>query len=478
MSASDIVLATINATWSHPSFGLRCLRANLGSWRERCSIVELDPRAGVESQAARIAAHRPRLVGLGVYIWNVRQMEALAAALRAALPDAALVLGGPEISYEWESQPIAAFADYIISGDGETAFARLCGEVLAERRPDERIIEGGRPALEHLCPPYAEYDDTDIQRRFTYVETTRGCPFGCEFCLSSLEPKVRRWPLDETLDDIDRLLRRGARRLKFVDRTFNLDADRAEKVLRFLLDRWAPDLVVHFELVPGRLPPRVRDLLRRFPRRGLRLEVGVQTFDEEAAARVGRRQRNSDVEETLRFLRDETGAVVHADLLAGLPGEGLESFGRGFDRLLSLGPAEIQVGILKRLRGTAVARRAGEWGLEFDPHPPYPVTRTPDLSSRDIERLSRMARYWERLGNRGRLPRTLPLLWRDGGSPFAALMALSDELFEQFGATHGIAEDELVQALAEHLLRRGAPRTEIVAALEEDGKIRGRPYRW
>lgn len=441
-------------------------------------ILELDPRAEAQSLAARIAAHRPRLVGLGVYIWNARPMEALAEAVRTALPDAVVVLGGPEISHEWEAQPIAAFADYIIAGDGETAFARLCDEVLEERRPAERIIEGGRPDLENLQRPYAEYDDTDVLRRFVYVETTRGCPFGCEFCLSSLEPKVRRWPLEDTLDDIERLLHRGARRLKFVDRTFNLDADRAEQVLRFLLERWVSDLVVHFELVPGRLPPRVRDLLRRFPRGGLRLEVGVQTFDEEAAARVGRRQRNSEVEETLRFLSEETGAVVHADLLAGLPGEGLESFGRGFDRLLSLRPAEIQVGILKRLRGTAVARRAAEWGLEFDPHPPYPVTRTPDLSPLDIERLARMARYWERLGNRGRLPRTLPLLWRDGGPPFKALMALSDELFARFGAAHGIAEDDLVRALAEHLIRRGVPRPQLASTLAEDGRIRGRPYRW
>jgi len=474
VSASDIVLATINATWSHPSLGLRCLRANLGPCRERCTIVELDSRGSAEAHAERIAALRPKIVGLGVYIWNAAAIRRVAALLRRAVPDAILVLGGPEISHEWDAQPIAGDADFIVCGDGEAAFADLCGELMAGRRPSGRVMAGGRPELASLRRPYAEYTDEDLRSRFTYVETTRGCPFRCEFCLSSLDPGVRRWPLAETLSDLDRLIRRGARRLKFVDRTFNLEPDRAEAVLRFLLDRMQPGLVVHFELVPGRLPGRIRELLGRFPSGSLRVEVGVQTFDEAVAARVGRRQTNADVEETLRFLREETRAHVHADLLAGLPGEDLQSFGRGFDRLLAMAPAEIQVGILKRLRGTTIARHIEEWGMLFDQAPPYPVLRTRDLTERDLERVSRTARYWERLGNRGRFSRTLPLLWRDGRSPFDALLELSDALFSRFRAAHGIAEQDLVAALIAHLTKQGAPPAEIAAALMADDAGRGR----
>lgn len=454
--------------------GLRCLRANLGSWRERCVILELDPRSDAASHAERILSLRPRIVGLGVYIWNVGALERVAGLLKRAQTGLTLVLGGPEISHAWADRPIADAADYIVRGDGEVAFAELCGDLLVGRRPADRVVERGRPELSALARPYDEYSDADLRTRFTYVETTRGCPFHCAFCLSSRDPVVRRWPLKETLADLDRLIRRGARRFKFVDRTFNLDPDRAERVLRFLLERMRPGLVTHFELVPGRLPDRVRDLLRRFPPDSLRLEVGVQTFDETVAARVGRRQTNAEVEETLRFLRRETRAHVHADLLAGLRGEGLSSFGRGFDRLLALGPAEIQVGILKRLHGTEVAVHGDEWGLVFDPVPPYPVLQTPDLQPEELARLSRMSRYWERLGNRGRLPRTLPLLWRDGRSPFEAMMQLSDALFVRFRVTHGIAERDLVAAFAARLMEQGVPRSEILESLSLDDAGRGR----
>lgn len=220
--------------------------------------------------------------------------------------------------------------------------------------------------------------------------------------------------------DFQGLLERGARRFKFIDRTFNLAPDRSSAVLRFVLERMRPELCVHFEIYPSPLSAEVKNLFRHFPPGSLRLEVGVQTFDPDANARIGRRQRAEDVAELLNFLRRETTAHVHADLLAGLPGVGREVLARDFDRLLALGPAEIQVGVLKRLRGTALARRGAEWGMRFDPAPPYALTESPDWPAEDLARISRMAAYWERLGNRGAFPTALPRLWAAGASPFDA----------------------------------------------------------
>ncbi len=460
MSGSDIVLATQNATWTHPSFGLRCLRANLGPWREHCRIVELDPRASPAAAAHTILDGAPRIVGLGVYIWNVMGLTEVARRLKEERPNLVLVLGGPEISHEWDDQPIARWADYIVRNEGELVFADLCARLLQGERPADRVLDGGRPPLERLALPYDEYTDADLTSRFTYVETTRGCPYGCAFCLSSLDRAVREWPLDAVLAALDRLLSRGARRLKFVDRTFNLNPKRASTVLRFLLERIRPGCSVHFEWVPTGPLPAIGQWLAKFPPETLRLEVGIQTFDEDVNARVGRCQRAPAVEDTLRFLHEQTHARVHADLLVGLPGQTLNTVAHDFDRLLALGPAEIQVGLLKRLRGTTLARHAAEWELKFDVAPPYPIIETPDFSVRDLARVARLARYWERLGNQSQFPRSLRRLWRDESSAFAALLRLSDDLYARFEATHAIPLEKIAEAIFEHLVSRGITREE------------------
>lgn len=480
MSGCDIVLATQNATWSHPAFGLRCLRANLGPLREQCGIVELDPRASAEVSANAILRFAPRIVGLGVYIWNVARLTDVAHCLKERRPDLILVLGGPEISYEWATQPIATSADYIVREEGEMAFADLCARLLGGRRPRERVVEGGRIDLTRLCLPYDEYTDEDLATRFTYIETTRGCPYGCAFCLSSLDRVVREWPLERVFEAFDALVRRGARRFKFVDRSFNLDADHAAAVLQFVLDRLRPGLTVHFEFTPHRIPDTLQRLIARFPPGSLRVEVGIQTFDETVHARIGRRQSTPTAEETLRFLCEETAAHVHADLIAGLPGGTLAQTARDFDHLLAFGPAEIQVGILKRLRGTPIARHAAEWGLKFDPTPPYPILETPHFPADDLARVARLARYWERLGNRREFPNALPLLWRDGRSPFEALMNFADSLFRHLGATHGIPLEQYACALFERLTSDGLPVEEAARIVRQDyacGRHRRRPPR-
>ncbi len=458
--------------------GLRCLRANLGEMRDCCALLEFDPRgSATQTRAEAILRRRPKIVGLGVYIWNASAMADLASALKARAPEVVVVVGGPEVSHEWEDHPATASADYVVRNEGETVFAALCAELLAGRRPGERVWDGGRAELSRVSPPYTEYSDLDLRARFTYVETSRGCPYGCEFCLSSLDPAVREWPLEAALAQFDALIARGARRFKFVDRTFNLSPARAAAALRFFLERMRPGLIVHFEIFPSRLPEQIKALFRRFPPGALRLEVGVQTFDADVNAAIGRRQRAEDVETLLDFLRRETAARVHADLLAGLPGGGIELLARDFDRLIALAPAEIQIGLLKRLRGTAVARRAAERGMRFDAAPPYALLESSDWPAEDLARVTRLAAYWERLGNRRAFPTALPLLWADGGSPFRALLELSDFLWARFGATHGIALDDLAVGLRDRLIEIGFARRRATEAVAADYLQGGRRLR-
>lgn len=464
---TDIVLTTLNAKWIHASFGLRCLRANLGELRGRSAIVEGVIADRPLDLAERILAQRPALVGVGVYVWNANESEQLVAALKRIAPQLVVVLGGPEVSHELEAQPIVQLADYVVRGEGEVAFAQLCRQVLNGTPPPERVLDGGLPDLASLAPAYAEYDERDIAHRVVYVEASRGCPYECEFCLSALDEKVRAFPLESFLAQMAELLARGVTHFKFVDRTFNLSIPASTAILEFFLARVRPGLLLHFELIPDRLPLPLKELLARFPAGMVQLEVGIQSLDEATTKRISRRQDNAKAAANLRWLREATGTHLHTDLIVGLPGEDLASFARGFDRLLALDPHEIQVGILKRLRGAPIARHDAEYAMRYAAHPPYEVLATSAISFADMQRMRRFARVWDLVGNSGNFVCAAPLLW-ESSSAFERVLGFSDALFARCGAVHAIGLDRLARELFEHLISLGVERSRAGAALFAD----------
>jgi radical SAM superfamily enzyme YgiQ (UPF0313 family) len=471
----DIVLATLNARFIHASFGLRYLLANLGELRPRAELLEFTTQERPLEVAEQLLAREPRILGLGVYIWNVALLTELVALVKQLRPELVIVLGGPEVSHETAAQEIVRRADYTITGEADLAFAQLCRAVLAGQPPAERIIAAPLPPLGLIALPYEEYTAADIAHRIVYVEASRGCPFECEFCLSSLDVPVRQVPLAPLLAALDRLMARGVRHFKFVDRTFNLNLAVSRGILEFFLARQVPGLFLHFELIPDRLPPALRELLARFPAGAVQLEVGIQTFAPEVAARISRRQDYAKLEDNLRFLREQTGVHVHADLIAGLPGETLAGFAAGFDRLVALGPQEIQVGLLKRLRGTPIIRHDAEWGMVYSPLPPYELLRSRAVDFATMQRLRRFARYWDLVGNSGNFVATLPLFWSGGASPFGEFMRFSDWFRAREGRQHGIALPRLMAAVFDFLVReRGLSEVTVAAALLADARRTGR----
>lgn len=471
---SEILLATLNSRYIHTAFGLRCLYANLGELQARCAIQEYDIKQRPVDIAEALLANRPKIIGLGIYIWNVEPSTELVEILKQLAPEVVIVLGGPEVSYETDRQRIIALADHVITGEADLAFGGLCRRLLAGDTPP-KIIAAQLPVLTDLAFPYDAYRDEDIAHRVLYVEASRGCPFSCEFCLSSVDIPVRSFPLDGFLAEMAKLIERGASQFKFLDRTFNLNLQTSAAILQFFLDRWRPGMFYHFEMVPDRFPEALRGLIAQFPPGALQFEVGIQTFHPVTSALISRRQNLERLEANLTFLRGQTGVHVHADLIVGLPGEDLASFGAGFDRLLRLGPQEIQVGILKRLRGTPIGRHDQEFGMIYAQRAPYELLCNRELDFTTMQRLKRFARFWDLVGNSGRFSRTLPILLEQGPaeSPFANFMTFAERLFARHAKQHGISPDHLGEALYQLLAEWGVPHALLIEALAADHRAMG-----
>ena len=462
----DIVLTTFNASFIHAAFGLRYLYANLGALQPRATIVELDLTLAPVDAVERLLALEPRVVGFGVYIWNAERTLATVELLKRVRPDVRVVVGGPEVSHELDDQPLCALADHVVIGEGDLAFAALCQRLL-DGAAAPRVVHGGTPDLTALALPYALYDDRDLAHRVVYVEASRGCPFRCAFCLSALDTGVRRFDEAAFLGELAALHDRGLRTFKFVDRTFNLSIPTCERILRFFLDRLDPALFVHFELVPDRLPAALKALLVQFPPGALQFELGVQTLNPEVAARIDRRSDLTAIEANFRWLRAHTGAHLHADLIIGLPGESMASFADGFNRLRAWGPQEIQVGVLKRLRGTPITALTERHAMVYSPRPPYEVLQTDAIPFDTMMRLKRFARHWGLLANEGHYRELLALLLPDD-DVFDRFFALSDRLTARFGRTHAIAAPRLVDALLDEATAAGVPAERAGRALVDD----------
>lgn len=447
----EILLTTINARYIHAAVGLRYLLANLGELQERARILEFEIKQRPMEIASELLSLQPRIIGFGVYIWNTALTAEVVAIVKRVSPGTIVILGGPEVSFEMESQPLAEWADHIITGEADLKFAEVCRGILSGERIWPKVIAAELPSMEQVKMPYDLYSGEDLAHRVLYVEASRGCPFTCEFCLSSLDVPVRAFDLGRFLAALSDLLARGARVFKFVDRTFNLNIKTSRAIIEFFLDRWEDGMFVHFEMVPDRMPQALLELLARFPSGAVQLEVGIQTFDAATAKNISRRQNYEKLEQNLRYLRAHTGVHVHADLIAGLPGESLESFGRGFDRLVAMDPQEIQVGILKRLRGTPIVRHDREWEMVYSPHPPYEILRNKLLDFDTLQRLRRFARFWDLFANSGRFTETLPCLWQSGASPFERFLTFSDWLGARLGRNHSIALVSLAEQLYHYL---------------------------
>ena len=464
---TDILLTAINARFIHTAFGLRYLYANLGELQPRASIEEFTIHQRPADIAESLLKQNPVIISFGVYIWNVEEVSETVALIKQISPDTIVILGGPEVSHYPDHPAVVEIADYVIQGAGEISFRKLCQQVLSGEIPTEKIIQGDIVALDQLELPYAYYCDEDIRNRMIYVEASRGCPFKCEFCLSALDKTSKPFELGKFLDEMDKLHRRGARNFKFIDRTFNLKVRTSVAIMEFFLERMTDDLYLHFEVVPDNLPDKLKDTIKKFPEHSLQFEIGIQTFDPVIQELISRKQDNEKSCENLRWLREETQAYIHADLIFGLPGDTLENFANSFDKLVTLRPHEIQLGILKRLRGAPINRHTETYQLRYNPKAPYNILSTRDIDFYTMQSVNRFARYWDMIGNSGRFRNTLPIIL--GASAFNNFMSLSNSLYQREGATWKISQKRLFALLFSILTEEmRLAEQEVLSALKKD----------
>lgn len=419
-----IILATINARYSHTSFGLRYLKANLKEFEKDTTILEFSGDKSVSEIAEDIIKQKPEIIGFGCYIWNIENILRITEIIRAILPKTTIIFGGPEVSYEYDD--FLPHCDYLILGEGELALYEII-----KNRPSQKILNMPICEIKDLKLPYYLYSDEDIKNRLIYVEATRGCPFTCEFCLSSLSKGVREFDLDKFLSEMKILIEKGVWQFKFVDRTFNLKFANIKKILDFFKANWHEGMILHFEIFPDKLSPEMLNEIKNFPKGGLHLEAGVQSFYEPSLQAISRKQDEPKTLANLTYLSEQTGASVHSDLVAGLPHSTLDTFANDFDKLISSHPEELQIGILKRLRGAPIKRHTEQFQMIYSKYPPYEIMQTSTMSYDDLQQIKRVARYFDIFYNSGNFTK---LNWK-----FADWLDFSNYIWTNYQQTHNIS---------------------------------------
>ena len=483
----DILLCTLNSTYQHSSFGLRYLLANMGPLESRTQILETTIKDNPRNFVEKILSYGPRIVGFSVYIWNTRETLETIMVLKKVSPQTLIVLGGPEISYETAGQPHLKWCDYVIQGEADFSFRELCATLLNEvpgtsplkvpgttnpkvpgTPTTPKVIPPELPEIKQIKTPYHLYTDDDLKNRILYVEASRGCPYKCEYCLSSLDKSVRSFDLDHFLSEMKILMDRGARTFKFVDRTFNLSPTTSTRILQFFLDHIELGLFLHFELVPDRLPNEIRELIAKFPAGSLQFEIGIQTLNPDVAKNVSRKNDLVKVEENFKYLREHTKVHTHADLIVGLPGETLSSFAEGFDRLNQFAPDEIQVGILKRLKGTPISRHETTFEMMYSDTTPFQILSTSTMNYVTLQKMGRFAKFWDLYANSGEFKNFMIWLRLGDGSFFSRFFDFSEFLSRKFSETHSISLMSLSEQAWLYMNEKGVDRDTASEIIEKD----------
>lgn len=466
-----IVLTTLNAKYIHTSLALRWLYvAN----KDRFDIQfrEFTIKEQLDKVADDLLAMNPDIIGLSIYIWNVEQTNKLVSILKQRKSELIIILGGPEVTYEPEFFLASWDIDYIISGEGEFVLGELLTAIQSGESETMRIngvstrfyinktiVQADLEKLSALASPYMLEEDRDnLKNRLVYFETSRGCPYQCQYCLSSLEKGVRYYPMDYVLTNLKYLLDSDAKQIKFLDRTFNLNKTHTLSVFNFLIDNYRPNLSCQFEVYADLLKDEMIDYLNvNLPENYFRFEIGIQSTYEPTNIAVKRKQDFILLSDNVKKLMAGGKVDLHLDLIAGLPYESLERFIKSFNDVFSMGAKEVQLGFLKMLRGTNLRRDAVSYGYEYNIQAPYEIKYNSDISQEELSRIHEAEHALEKFWNSGRFILTMQALFsNEYRGRYFELFDEIGQYYKAHGYSHrGYLLEDLFRYLHAFLLSKG-----------------------
>ena len=476
-----VIATTLNAKYIHTSLSIRYLKAYAAPEFD-IEIPEYTIKDPTINIVTDLYTRKADVIGFSCYIWNIEETIKIVSLLKKVQPDVTIVLGGPEVSYDveyWLER--IPDADYIVIGEGEKTFkqllAHLSGNESLEQLGGIAYKDNGKPViklqngklnLKEIPSPYRfPEDQQELSKRVVYMETSRGCPFNCQFCLSSIEIGVRYFNREQIKEDIRYLLKNGAKTIKFVDRTFNISRSYAMDMFQFLIDEHLPGSVFQFEITADIMRPEVIEFLNTNAPAGLfRFEIGVQSTNDYTNELVKRKQNFEKLTRTVTLVKDGGKIDQHLDLIAGLPEENYDSFKQTFNDVFALGPEELQLGFLKMLRGTGLRINSDEYGYVYSDTAPYEIVSNNVLTFDDIIKIKQVEDVLEKYWNDHRMDKTIGYLTeRVFPTPF--------DFFQDFGlywearswSKIGHQLEDLFKRLYEFLKQEEMPELEKITDL-------------
>lgn len=457
-----VTLAAVNSKFVHSNLAVRYLKAYTKDLNYQCNIREFSINDRVERIVEELIKEKPDMIGFSCYIWNIEIVKALANLIKIIDNNIEIFYGGPEVSFDGnkflENNP----GEYLIEGEGEKTFRELIlyklqeeqmtenseqftgeGEKKQKRlelkdirgfyyKIEENVYYGGNKTnmdINDVVFPYTEEDD--LNNKIVYYEASRGCPFGCKYCLSSVDRKVRFRDIEKIKSELKFLIDKKVRLIKFVDRTFNCSESFAMSIWKFIIEQ-DTDTKFHFEISADLLTENEIKLLSKAPKGRIQFEVGVQTTNNQTLKNINRHVNFKNIKDKVEEVKKLKNIQQHLDLIAGLPGENFQSFKKSFNDVYSIEPEEIQLGFLKILNGSPMMYEAEEWGMKYSPYPPYEILNTKHISYEELLTLKKIEAVVDKYYNSQKFNTILMYFISKFSSPFEFYYSLGN-FFQEKG---------------------------------------------
>lgn len=451
-----ILLIAINAKFEHENLAVWCLNAACLQADIRATVKQYSINDSMQRIWASIIEESPDVAAFSCYIWNRELVVKLISDLKKARPECTVIVGGPEVSYEdSENEFYSIGADFVIKGEGEEKFPLLLKALEEQNRiqAKEVLENAGACTKRGYTSPYVDAYLERIKGRIAYIESSRGCPYRCSYCLSSESTGLEYYPFEMIKEDIEKLVSAKARVIKFVDRSFNVNEEHSLKIWDFIREFENERVTFHFEINPDILTKRQIDSLLSMPVGLVQLEAGIQSVNPKTLKEVSRVMKVQTAVENLKTLMSKGNLHIHVDLIAGLPYEDMDSFRESFNTIYQIGAHHLQLGFLKLLHGTRIRREADLHGYKYRDYPPYEVIENKYITSAEILEIKGIEEALDRTLNSGRFTHTLKYLENYFTEPFNLYKGFSEFLKSRGRLYQPVAAAKLFEYLREYAFK-------------------------